>query len=165
MTERKFVDRKTLAAILQEARRQGKVVVFTNGVFDLLHRGHVEYLEYARQLGDLLVVGINTDESARKLDKGPHRPLFPLEDRARMLCALEAVDYVVPFHEETPYELIRLLRPDVLVKGGDYTLDRVVGRDLVEGWGGRVVLAPYIEGYSTTQILRRILHYLGSEAG
>lgn len=131
------------------------VVVFTNGVFDLLHPGHVASLEAARAQGDALVVGVNSDASVRRLGKGPDRPLNPDHDRARVVAALQAVDRVVIFPEDTPYELIAALRPDVLVKGGDYTPDRIVGRDLVESWGGRVHVVPLVPGRSTTELLRR----------
>lgn len=130
-------------------------VVFTNGCFDLLHRGHVEYLSQARSLGDRLVVGVNTDASVRRL-KGPGRPLVGQDDRALVLAGLESVDGVTLFHEDTPQELIRSLLPDVLVKGGDYAPDEVVGRDEVEAAGGKVVIVPLIGGRSTTGLLERI---------
>lgn len=130
-------------------------LVFTNGVFDLLHPGHVDLLLAARALGDALVVGVNTDASVRRL-KGPGRPVRAEADRAYVLAALEAVDAVVLFGEDTPRELIRALRPDVLVKGGDYTPDRVVGRDDVQTWGGRVVIVPLTPGQSTTSIIERL---------
>jgi len=131
-------------------------LVFTNGVFDLLHRGHAEYLARARSLGDALVVGVNTDASARRLGKGPDRPLSPESDRALLVAALESVDAVCLFDEDTPAELIDALVPEVLVKGGDYTADRVVGRETVEEAGGRVELIDFLEGYSTTDLIRRI---------
>lgn len=130
-------------------------LVFTNGVFDLLHPGHVDLLAAARGLGDALVVGVNTDQSVRRL-KGPGRPVRGEADRAYVLAALEAVDAVVLFGEDTPRDLIRALRPDVLVKGGDYTPDRVVGRDDVEAWGGRVVIVPLTPGHSTTSIIETL---------
>lgn len=131
-------------------------LVFTNGCFDLLHRGHVECLERARALGDALLVAINTDASVRRLDKGPERPLMPAEDRAIVLAALECVDWVTSFHEDTPEALIAELRPDVLVKGGDYTEDEVAGAAAVRGGGGRVVIVPIVAGRSTSSLLRRI---------
>lgn len=134
--------------------RTGRLV-FTNGCFDLLHRGHVEYLYEARALGDALVVGINSDDSVRRL-KGPGRPLVPVEDRALLVAGLGCVDAVTIFEEDTPRELIAELLPDVLVKGADYTLDQVVGREEVEAAGGEVVLIRLREGYSTTALLRRI---------
>jgi len=129
--------------------------VFTNGCFDLLHRGHVDYLVRARSLGDVLVVGVNTDASVRRL-KGSGRPVTTEEDRAIVLAALEAIDAVTLFHEDTPRELIAGLRPDVLVKGGDYTVSEVVGRDEVEAAGGRVVILPLTPGRSTTALLETI---------
>lgn len=137
------------------AMQQGKVV-FTNGVFDLLHPGHVEFLEAARALGDALLVAVNTDASVRRLGKGSDRPLVPLEARARMLAALGAVDRVVPFDEDTPLELVRALRPDVLVKGGDYRREHVVGAELVASYGGQVEIVPLVPGFSTTHLLERL---------
>ncbi len=134
--------------------RAGRVV-FTNGCFDLVHPGHVAYLEAARALGDVLVVGVNTDASVRRL-KGEGRPLVGEEDRARVLAGLAAVDAVTLFDEDTPAELIAALRPDVLVKGGDYTLDGIVGREVVEADGGTVRVIPFLPGYSTTALVDRI---------
>ena len=131
-------------------------VVFTNGCFEILHAGHVTYLEQARTLGDALVVGVNSDASARRLEKGPGRPHVPQEDRALLVAALESVDAVSVFDEETPAELIRELLPAVLVKGADWAVEDVVGREAVEAAGGRVELLPLVEGRSTTQIVRRI---------
>jgi len=131
-------------------------VVFTNGVFDLLHPGHVEYLEAARAEGVALVVGVNSDRSAASLGKGPGRPLVPAEARARVLAGLGSVDCVVLFDEATPQSLIEALRPDVLVKGGDYTRATMAGADQVESWGGRVLTVPLLPGYSTTSLLERL---------
>ena len=136
-------------------KRNGKRVVFTNGCFDLLHPGHIRILEQARQLGDILVVGLNSDASVRKL-KGEGRPVLPEQERAEILAALEAVDAVVIFDAPTPQEVIARLLPDVLVKGGDWPGDEIVGREEVEAAGGRVVSVPVVEGYSTTAILRKI---------
>jgi D-beta-D-heptose 7-phosphate kinase/D-beta-D-heptose 1-phosphate adenosyltransferase len=130
-------------------------LVFTNGCFDILHRGHVEYLSAARALGDLLVVGVNTDASVERL-KGPGRPVVPQGDRALVLAALESVDAVTLFHEDTPRELLAALLPDVLVKGGDYAPEQIVGREEVEAAGGRVEVIPFIQGRSTTQLIHRI---------
>ena len=130
-------------------------LVFTNGCFDFLHPGHVEYLAQARALGDLLVVGLNSDDSVRRL-KGAGRPLVPESDRAAVLAGLRSVDAVILFDEDTPLELISALLPDVLVKGGDYDRDDVVGREVVEGAGGDVRVLPFVEGYSTTDILNRL---------
>lgn len=152
----KIHDREMLGRILAEERRNGRRVVFTNGCFDLLHVGHVKYLQQARRLGDLLVLGLNSDASIQRL-KGPKRPLIDEEERAHILAALGCIDYVVLFDEDTPYELIRTLRPDILVKGGDYTAETVVGRDLVESWGGSVELIQFVDGKSTTRIIEKIL--------
>ena len=130
--------------------------MFTNGVFDLLHTGHIALLEAARAAGDALVVGVNTDASVRRLGKGPDRPLVPEGERARVLAALAAVDCVVLFGEDTPLALIERLRPDVLVKGADYSRETIVGAAEVEGWGGRVVRVPLIEGKSTTDLVRKL---------
>ncbi|MDO9081061.1 MAG: D-glycero-beta-D-manno-heptose 1-phosphate adenylyltransferase, partial [Desulfuromonadales bacterium] len=144
-------------------RERGKKIVFTNGCFDLLHVGHVKYLQQARRLGDLLVLGLNTDASIRRL-KGSKRPLIDEAERAHILAALGCIDYVVLFDEETPYELIQLLRPDILVKGGDYTAEEVVGRDLVESWGGRVELITFVDGKSTTSTIDKILEAYRDQA-
>jgi rfaE bifunctional protein nucleotidyltransferase chain/domain len=131
-------------------------VVFTNGVFDLLHPGHVALLEAARAEGEALVVGVNSDASARRLGKGADRPVVPAGARARLVAALAAVDCVVVFDEETPLALIRQLRPDVLVKGADYAPAAIVGATDVEGWGGRVVRVPLVQDQSTTTLLERL---------
>ena len=125
-------------------------------MFDLLHVGHVALLEAARAAGQVLVVGVNSDASVRRLGKGADRPLVPEADRARLVAALESVDCVVLFDQETPKELIRRLRPDILVKGADYSRDQIVGADEVEGWGGRVVRVPLVPGQSTTDLVRRL---------
>jgi rfaE bifunctional protein nucleotidyltransferase chain/domain len=142
------------AAAWREA--QPGIVVFTNGVFDLLHPGHVEVIERAREHGDALIVGLNSDASVRRLGKHPGQPFQPEGARARLLAAFQAVDCVVLFDEPTPLELIRLLKPNVLVKGGDYTRDQIVGGDLVEAWGGRVHIVPLIPDSSTTAIVERL---------
>lgn len=138
------------------ARPRGTTLVFTNGVFDILHRGHVEYLAAARALGDQLIVAINTDASARSLAKGADRPINNEADRATVLAALQCVDYVTSFDQDTPLSIIASILPDVLVKGGDYTLDTIVGRSEVEAAGGRVVVIPLVPGRSTTETLKRI---------
>jgi rfaE bifunctional protein nucleotidyltransferase chain/domain len=130
--------------------------VFTNGVFDLLHPGHVRYLRAAKRLGDVLVVGLNSDRSARRLAKGPGRPVVQHRDRAEVLAALEMVDYVVVFTADTPYELIRAVQPDVLVKGGDWTVDRIVGADVVHARGGTVKSLPFAKGYATSALIDRM---------
>lgn len=131
-------------------------VVFTNGVFDIMHRGHAIYLAKARSLGDALVVGVNSDTSARRLGKGTDRPINQEEDRALLVAALECVDAVCLFNEDTPAELIARLLPDVLVKGGDYTADQVAGGETVRDAGGRVEIIDFVDGYSTTDLIRRI---------
>ncbi|MGH7699239.1 MAG: adenylyltransferase/cytidyltransferase family protein [Gemmatimonadales bacterium] len=131
-------------------------MVFTNGVFDVLHAGHVTLLEAARAAGDALIVGINSDASVRRLGKGPDRPLVPAAERARLVAALACVDCVVLFDDETPLAVIRRLRPDVLVKGADYAEDRIVGAAEVRGWGGRVLRIPLVPGRSTTDLIRRL---------
>jgi len=136
-------------------KRNGRRVVFTNGCFDLLHPGHIRGLEQARQLGDVLIVGLNSDASVRQL-KGEGRPVIPELERAEILAALECVDAVVIFDDLTPRETIARLLPDVLVKGGDWPGDQIVGREEVEAAGGRVVSIPIVPGYSTTEILRKI---------
>jgi D-beta-D-heptose 7-phosphate kinase/D-beta-D-heptose 1-phosphate adenosyltransferase len=143
------------AALADSLRRQGKSVVFTNGVFDLLHPGHVRYLKEARQQGDALIVGVNSDRSVRAI-KGPTRPITAEAERAEILAALAVVDAVVIFDEDTPHAIIARLKPDILVKGADWAADRIVGRDIVEARGGRVVRIPIASGYSTTEILQKI---------
>ena len=142
--------------LLEAWRADGQRIVFTNGVFDLLHRGHVEYLAEARALGDRLVVGVNSDASARTLEKGPGRPIVPEADRAAVIAALACVDMVVVFGEPTPEALIREVQPAVLAKGGDWAPDRIVGREFVESLGGRVVSVPLREGLSTSALIERI---------
>jgi D-glycero-beta-D-manno-heptose 1-phosphate adenylyltransferase len=142
---------------LQSLRRPRRsTLVFTNGVFDVLHRGHVEYLNAARALGEALIVALNTDASARRLGKGADRPVNTERDRAIVLAGLACVDYVTFFEEDTPRDIIGELLPDVLAKGGDYTPDTIVGRDEVEAAGGRVVVIPFVHGHSTTDLLRKI---------
>lgn len=148
-----MLDRAALATRIAQLPRP---LVFTNGCFDLLHRGHVTYLEEARAFGASLVVGINTDASARRLDKGKGRPLNPLDDRAALLAALESVSLVVPFDEDTPHELIELVRPDHLVKGGDWPIDKIVGHEFVRRYGGQVHSIPFRYQRSTTELIRRI---------
>lgn len=144
-----------MVAVREAMRREGKRVVFTNGCFDLLHPGHVRYLTEARALGDSLIVALNSDRSVRSL-KGEGRPVLREDERAEVMAALEAVDFVTIFDEETPRELVAALLPDILVKGGDWPVDEIVGRDEVEGAGGRVLSLPFIEGSSTTNIIDRI---------
>ena len=144
------------ALLFRYGRPRSDVVVFTNGCFDLIHPGHVTYLAAARTFGDALVVGLNTDASVRRLGKGTERPLVPEDDRAHVVAALASVDAVCLFDEDTPAALISRLLPDVLVKGGDYAVEEVVGRDVVEEAGGRVEIIPFLEGYSTSDLVARI---------
>ena len=141
---------------LQKRREQGKKIVFTNGCYDILHPGHVYLLEKAKTLGDILIVGINTDDSVRLQNKGIERPVVSLEARAYVLAHLASVDYVIPFNEETPHLLIQLLQPDVLVKGGDWELDAIIGADIVKNKGGNIYSVPLVEGYSTTSIVNKL---------
>lgn len=144
-----------IRAIAVSARTNGKKVAFTNGCFDLLHQGHVHVLRAARACADLLIVGINSDQSVKHI-KGPTRPVLPESDRCELLGAMEMVDFVVLFNEPDPHNLISAIRPDVLVKGGDWNTEKIIGADIVEEAGGRVVVVPYIKGFSTTEIIERI---------
>lgn len=139
-----------------ERERTGKRVVFTNGCFDIIHAGHVDYLEKAKKLGDILVVGLNSDSSVKRI-KGEKRPLIPQEMRAKVLSSLKPVDYVVVFEEDTPLRLIKAIKPDVLVKGGDWDLDKIVGREFVESYGGEVKTIPFEFDISTSKIVDRII--------
>jgi D-glycero-beta-D-manno-heptose 1-phosphate adenylyltransferase len=145
-----------LLSVLSSERTKGKRIVFTNGCFDLMHIGHTRYLQAAKALGDVLVVGVNSDVSVRTLDKAPDRPIVPEVQRAEVLAALGCVDYVVIFDEPDPLQLITAVQPDVLVKGGDWTIDRIVGREIVEARGGVVKTIPLVPGMSTTGLLQRI---------
>jgi D-beta-D-heptose 7-phosphate kinase/D-beta-D-heptose 1-phosphate adenosyltransferase len=147
--------RSEAASFAAAQRAAGRTVVFTNGVFDLLHPGHVRYLAAARALGDALIVGLNSDRSVRS-NKGPDRPITPETERSEILAALSSVDAVVVFDEDTPHDIIAAVQPDVLVKGADWAADAIVGRDVVEARGGRVVRMPVETGYSTTAIVGKI---------
>jgi D-beta-D-heptose 7-phosphate kinase/D-beta-D-heptose 1-phosphate adenosyltransferase len=153
--QHKLLPLDLLTLALEGRRRLGQRVVFTNGCFDVLHAGHVQYLQDARQQGDLLIVGLNSDAGVRQL-KGPTRPVNALDARAAVLAGLSAVDYVVAFETATPLELIKQVKPDVLVKGADYRANEIVGAEFVKSYGGRVYLAPLKEGHSTTNILRKL---------
>ena len=146
---------KELQIIVSDARQAGQTVVFTNGCFDLLHRGHVHLLREAKAAGDILIVGINSDRSVQSI-KGPARPILPETDRIELIAAMEMVDYVVLFDEADPYNLISALKPQVLAKGGDWRAGKIIGADVVEHEGGHVVVIPYLEGFSTTKIIERI---------
>ncbi len=150
------LSREALAAVCNRVKKAGKRVVFTNGCFDILHRGHVDYLTKAKALGDLLVVGVNGDDSVRRL-KGPNRPVVNQDDRAAVLAALAAVDYVSLFDEDTPFELIRAIVPDVLVKGADWSVEAIVGKDVVEAAGGTVQTLEFLPNRSTSSIIQKII--------
>ena len=151
----RVMNHDAIAGFVADQRGAGRRIVFTNGVFDLLHPGHVRYLQEARALGELLIVGLNADASVRR-NKGPERPINSQDERAEVLAALDCVDAVVIFGEDTPADIIRLVQPDILVKGADWAADAIVGRDTVEARGGRVVRVAVAEGYSTTAIVERI---------
>ena len=151
----KVVPRTKIAALCDRLRRRGKKIVFTNGVFDILHMGHVSYLTKAKGFGDILIIGLNTDSSVRKI-KGPNRPVNRQADRAGVLSALECVDYVVYFSEETPERLIRQIRPNVLVKGADYKLNEIVGASFVLSYGGKVRRIGLLRGRSTSRIMEKL---------
>ncbi len=144
-----------LKSIVTAARSSGKTVVLTNGCFDLLHRGHVHTLRRAKACGDILVVAVNSDQSVREI-KGPTRPILPEGDRIELIGAMEMVDYVTLFDEPDPYEVIAELKPDILAKGGDWTPNKIIGSDIVEQNGGKMVIIPYLEGFSTTEIIASI---------
>lgn len=151
----KIRSQAALARIVRNLRARSKKIVFTNGCFDILHVGHVDYLAKARRLGDRLVVGLNSDASVRAI-KGSHRPVNPQRDRARVLAALACVDYIAVFGESTPDKLIRKLRPDILVKGADWKAADIVGARFVRSYGGRVARIPFVRGYSTTATIRKM---------
>jgi D-beta-D-heptose 7-phosphate kinase/D-beta-D-heptose 1-phosphate adenosyltransferase len=154
--KQKIKERKKLLGIAKELRAKGKRIVFTNGCFDLLHIGHIRYLEKAKAMGDVLIVGVNSDSSVRKL-KGPQRPILPEKERTEILSGLGCVDYVTLFNEMDPLKLITSLHPDVLVKGGDWTKEQIVGREVVEGSGGEVVIIPFVGRASTSNLINTIL--------
>ena len=149
-----ILDAAALERFVRDARAAGRRIVFTNGVFDLLHPGHVRYLQAARAHGDLLIVGLNSDASVRK-NKGPSRPINPEQERAEVLAALACVDAVSVFDDDTPAGIIHRVQPDILVKGADWPADQIVGRDTVESRGGQVILEPVEQGYSTSGIIER----------
>ena len=155
MANQKIYDHNALAPILQQAKAEGSVVVTTNGCFDVLHLGHLRYLQAARQLGDLLVVAVNSDNSVRQL-KGENRPLVPETERAEMLAGLECVSYVVIFPELTPIDLLSELKPNIHVKGGDYKLEELIEREVVEAHGGKVIVGLNVPGKSTTNLIQVI---------
>jgi rfaE bifunctional protein nucleotidyltransferase chain/domain len=151
----KILTRNELDDILDQIREKRLTIVFTNGCFDILHKGHIRYLADASELADVFIVGLNTDSSVKRL-KGPNRPLQDQESRAISLSALVFVDYVVMFGEDTPLELLKIIKPNILAKGGDYQIEAIVGFDLVSSYGGKVISLPLVKGYSTTSIIKRI---------
>ena len=152
----KIKERKELLRIIKNLKAKGKRIVFTNGCFDLLHLGHVRYLEEAKALGDILVVGVNSDSSVRKL-KGPKRPILPERERTEILSGLGCVDYITIFNEADPLKLIASLKPNLLVKGGDWTREQIVGREVVERSGGELIIIPFVKGASTSNVIDTIL--------
>ena len=151
----KIYTRELLKEIIDQLKKEGKKIVFTNGCFDILHVGHTRYLREAKKAGDILILALNSDKSVRQL-KGEKRPLIAENDRADVVASLESVNFVTIFHESTPLSLIEYLKPDVLVKGGDWEEDQIVGRESIESWGGKVVIIPEIKGSSTTNIIEKI---------
>ena len=142
---------------LKAWREKNKKIVFTNGCFDIIHPGHIDYLSQARDLGDILVLGLNTDQSVRLLNKGSNRPINDERTRANVLAGLASVDLIVFFDEETPYNLIKLLQPNVLVKGKDYEVEKIIGFDILKENGGEVITIPFLEGYSTSSLIKKII--------
>ncbi len=155
-----IVELQELVHIVERLQREGKRIVFTNGCFDILHIGHVRYLNSARGYGDILVVGLNSDESVRKI-KGDKRPVIPQRERAEILSSIRFVDYVVIFNEQDPYSTIAAIKPDVLVKGADWPTENIVGRDIIESYGGEVHTIPLVEGASTSGIIEGIIKKYG----
>lgn len=155
--QHKLVSKEQALAELKKLKHQGKKIVFTNGCFDILHPGHVDYLSQARDQGDFLALGLNTDDSVKRLGKAPNRPVNDQASRAKVLAGLASIDCIVLFNEDTPYELIKFLEPDVLVKGDDYAVEKIVGYDLVTARGGKVITIPFLQGYSTTNLIKKIL--------
>jgi len=149
-----LLNKNTLATIIHEAKNKGEKVVFTNGCFDIIHSGHVKYLSESSKLGDILVVGLNSDDSVKRL-KGSSRPVNNQNDRAEVLSALKSVDFVCIFDEDTPFDLISILKPDIITKGGDYKPDEVIGADIISSYGGKVVIIDFVEGKSTSRIIEQ----------
>ena len=152
----KLVTKDKLKTLLEEWNSQKQKIVFTNGCFDILHRGHVEYLSHAKDLGDILILGLNTDASVKRLGKSPERPINSEDTRATILAGLECVDAIILFNEDTPYELIKFVQPDVLVKGNDYRAEDIVGYDVVTAKGGKVITIQLVDGFSTTKLIEKM---------
>ena len=155
MLNKKIVSRNKLRTISAKLKRKNKTIVFTNGCFDILHRGHIEYLNKAKSFGDILVVGLNSDTSVRRI-KGRKRPINKQSDRAKVLSILESINFISIFNEDTPFDLIKYVKPDILIKGADWKKEDIVGKDIVESYGGEVRTIKYLKGYSTTEILKKI---------
>lgn len=153
----KLQSKESVLKSITALQTSGKKIVFTNGCFDILHPGHVDYLSQARDLGDFLVVGLNTDSSVKKLNKAPNRPINDEETRAAVLAGLACIDAIVLFDEATPLELITFLQPNILVKGDDYAVEKIVGYEVVNSNGGKVITIPMLQGYSTTSLIEKIL--------
>jgi rfaE bifunctional protein nucleotidyltransferase chain/domain len=153
----KLVSQDQALKELKAWREKNKKIVFTNGCFDIIHPGHIDYLSQARDLGDILVLGLNTDQSVRRLNKGSNRPINDERTRAYVLAGLASVDLIVFFDEETPYNLIKLLQPNVLVKGNDYEVEKIIGFDILKENGGEVITIPFLEGYSTSSLIKKII--------
>jgi len=143
--------------VIARLKQDGKRIVFTNGCFDIIHVGHIRYLKSAKELGDILVIGLNSDESVRKI-KGDNRPIVSQGERAEILSSIRSVDYVVIFNEPDPYNTIAAIKPDILIKGGDWAIDNIVGRDIVESYGGEVRTIPFVEGFSSSRIIGDVLN-------
>lgn len=156
IAKNKIKSPQELKKIISRLKKQGKKIAFTNGCFDILHYGHVSYLEKAKRLTDILVIAINSDSSMRRI-KGKTRPILNLGDRMGIIAALECVDFITSFNQDTPREIIKLLKPDMLIKGGDWNRNEIVGKNVVESYGGKVKTIPYIKGQSTTKIINRLL--------
>ncbi len=153
----KIVSQDQALKELKTWREKNKKIVFTNGCFDIIHPGHIDYLSQARDLGDILVLGLNTDQSVRRLNKGSNRPINDERTRAYVLAGLASVDLIVFFDEQTPYNLIKLLQPNVLVKGKDYEVEKIIGFDILKENGGEVITIPFLDGYSTSSLIKKII--------
>jgi len=153
---RKIIPRKDLGILIRKIRKQGLSIVFTNGCFDIIHKGHIKYLSEAADKGDILIVGLNSDDSVKRL-KGKNRPVLDQESRADTLAAFSFIDYIILFNEDTPFRIIEIIRPDVLIKGGDYNPENIVGYDIVKSSGGKIITIPLVKGYSTSSIISKLV--------
>jgi len=157
MIENKIKSLSQIKKIVMQLKKQKKIIVFTNGCFDILHLGHIKYLEEAKREGDILIVGINSDNSIKKIKPGAGRPINKQSERQKILAALANVDYVVLFNQTTPLNLIKIIKPNILIKGADWSIDKIVGKNIVESYGGKVKTINYLKGYSTTGLIKKIL--------